>query len=81
MVLSYRGQGRPRNVTLPPEQLERVRQLTDAYKRFRQARTQVLRLQRELLALIDGLEAARVQQGEQPFPTLRSSTPNPRSRR
>ena len=80
-VLSYRGQGRSRNITPPPEQLPAIRQLTDAYRRFRQARTQLLRLQRELLTVMDRLEAARVQLGERPFPALRSSPPTPRSRR
>ena len=80
-VLSYRGQGRPRNITPAPEQLEPVRRLTEAYKRFRQARTQLLRLQREVLTLLDRLEAGRVQQGERQVPTLCASAPSPRSRR
>jgi hypothetical protein len=80
-VLSYRGQGRPQNITPPPEQLTDVRQLTDAYRRFRQARTQLLRLQRQMLTLIDRIEAARVQQGERPFRQLRSPTSRTRSRR
>jgi hypothetical protein len=80
-VLSYRGQGRPRNVTPAPEQLEPVRRLTQAYKRFRQARTQLRRLQREVLTLIDRLEAGRVQQGERQVPALRALAPSPRSRR
>ena len=80
-VLSYRGQGRPQNITPLPEQLADVRQLTDAYRRFRQARTQLLRLQRQLLTLIDHIEAARVLQGERPFQKLRPPTSRTRSRR
>ena len=80
-VLSYRGQGRPKNITPPPQHLAAVRQLTDEYRRFRQARTQLLRLQRQLLTLIDRLEAARVQAGQQRFEQLRSSTSRTRSRR
>jgi hypothetical protein len=80
-VLSYRGQGRPQNITPTPEQLADVRELTDAYRGFRQARTQLLRLQRQLLTLLDRLEAARVQDGERRFQQLRSATPRTRSRR
>ena len=80
-VLSYRGQGRPKNITPAPQHLAAVRQLTDEYRRFRQARTQLLRLQRQLLTLIDRLEAARVQAGQQRFEQLRSSTLPTRSRR
>ena len=80
-VLSYRGQGRPKNVTPAPEHLAAVRQLTEEYRRFRQARTQLLRLQRQMLTLIDRLEAARVQAGQQRFQQLRSPTSRTRSRR
>ena len=80
-VLSYRGQGRPQNITPLPEQLADVRQLTDAYRRFRQARTQLLHLQRQLLTLIDHIEAARVLQGERQFQKLRLPTSRTRSRR
>ena len=80
-VLSYRGQGRPQNISPAPEHIPAVRQLTDEYRRFRQARTQLLRLQRQLLTLIDRLEAARVQAGQQRFEQLRSATSRTRSRR
>jgi hypothetical protein len=80
-VLSYRGQGRPKNVTPAPEQLPAVRQLTDDYRHFRQARTQLLRLQRQLLTLIDRLEAARVQAGKQQFQKGGSPTTSRRARR
>lgn len=74
-VLSYRGQGRPQNITPPAEHLSAVRKLTDDYRLFRQARSQVLRLQRQILKLIDGIEAARVQEGERRFQKLRESFP------
>src|SRR5271157_4372450 len=60
-VLSYRGQGRPQNITPPPEQVSTVQKLTDDYRQFRRGRTQLLRLQRQVLKLIDGIEALRVQ--------------------
>ena len=79
-VLSYRGQGRPRNLSLTPEQLPTLRELTDEYRRFRQARTQLLRLEREILTLIDRIEAARVEEGERRFQKFRCPSPR-RSRR
>jgi hypothetical protein len=75
-VLSYRGQGRPQNITPPPEHVPAVQKLTDDYRQFRQARTQLLRLQRQVLKLIDGIEALRVQEGERRFQKLRASFPS-----
>jgi Family of unknown function (DUF6788) len=69
-VLSYRGQGRPRNISPPAGQLESLRTMTHAYRRCRQARAQLVRWQRQLLSLVDALEAARVQQGEAEFRKL-----------
>jgi hypothetical protein len=80
-VLSYRGQGRPRNITPPSEELAAVQQLTDAYRRFRQARTRLRRLQQQMLTLIDRLEAARLQPGERRFQQLRFLASRTRSRR
>ena len=74
-VLSYRGQGRPQNITPPPEHVSAVRKLTDDYRQFRQARSELLRWQRQILKLIDGIEAARVQEGEHRFQKLRKSFP------
>ena len=71
-MLSYRGHGRPQSITPPPEHLAAVQKLTDEYRRFRQARTALLRLQRQLLELIDRMEAARIAQGERQFQKLRS---------
>ena len=79
-VLSYRGQGRPQNITPPPEQVSVVQRLTDDYRQFRQARTQLLRLQRQVVEFIDGIEAVRVQEGERRFQKLRASFP-PHARR
>ena len=78
-VLSYRGQGRPQNITPPPEQVSAVQKLTDRYRQFRQGRSQLLRLQRQIVEVIDGIEAARVQEGERRFQKLRASfAPHPR---
>jgi hypothetical protein len=71
-VLSYRGPGRPRNISPPPEQLESLGTMTHDYRRCRQARAKLVRWQRQLLTLVDALEAARVQQGQAEFCKLRA---------
>jgi len=80
-VLSYRGQGRPQNITPAPAQLPKLRQLTDAYRRFRQARTQLLRRQRQLLTLVDRLAQARVREGQRRWQRLRAAPSPSRPRR
>ena len=80
MALSYRGQGRRRNIILPPEHVRAVRRLADDYRQFRQARTRLLQLQRQMLKLVDGIEAARMQEGERRFQKLRDSFPSRRRR-
>lgn len=80
-VLSYRGAGRPRNISPPAEQLESLRRMTDDYRRVRKARAKVVRWQRELLALVDALEAARVVLGEAEFQKGRSPAVKPHSSR
>jgi hypothetical protein len=66
-VLSYRGQGKPRNLATTPEHLPVLRALTAPYRRCRQARAQLVRWQRQLLDIVDALQAARVQLGEAEF--------------
>jgi hypothetical protein len=66
-VLSYRGGSRPRNITPRPAQLERFKQGAEAYRRFRQARAHLVKLQRQMVKLVDLIEAERVGQGERKF--------------
>ena len=66
-MLSYRGGSRPRNITPPPEQLARFKQGTQTSRRFRQARARLVKLQRQMVKLVDLIEAERVRQGEQKF--------------
>jgi hypothetical protein len=47
--------------------------MTQDYRRCRQARAKIVRWQRQLLTLVDALEAARIQQGETEFHRLRES--------
>jgi hypothetical protein len=71
-VLAYRGQGRPRNITPRPRQLPTLEKLTASYQRFRQARAALVKLDRQMLAVIDRIEALRREQGEGKFRALRS---------
>ena len=80
-VLSYRGEGRPQNISPPPEQIETLRSMTEDYRRVRQARAKFVRWQRELLRLVDALEAARVELGEAKFQKGRPPAGKPRSSR
>jgi hypothetical protein len=81
-VLSYRGQGRPQNISPPAEQIDALRQMTDDYRRVRQARAKLVRWQRQILKLVDELEAVRVQLGEAEFRKGRPSrVRKPRSSR
>lgn len=79
-VLSYRGQGRPQNISPRPEDVELLRKMTDHYRRCRQARAQLVLWQRQLLKLVDDLQAARVQLGETEFHKV-SPARKPRSSR
>jgi hypothetical protein len=79
-VLSYRGQAQPRNISPPPEQLGSLRTMTQDYRRCRQSRATLVRWQRQLLKLVDALEAARVQAGEAEFRKLRASPSVKKSR-
>jgi len=69
-VLSYRGGPRPQNITVRPEHLHAVKQETDAYRRFRRARAQVVKLHRQMMQVIDRIEAERVRQGNAKFQAL-----------
>jgi hypothetical protein len=80
-ALSYRGEGRPRNISPPPEQIDTLRTITGSYRRVRQARAKLVRWQRQLLVLVDELEAARVQLGEAEFQKGRSPAVKPRRSR
>ena len=69
-VLSWSQHGKTRLRTLPPGERARFRQLTENYRRFRQARAALVKLHRRMLAHIDRLER-----------DLRLPPPQPASRR
>lgn len=69
-VLSWSEHGKTRLRTLPPGERARYQQLTDDYRRFRQARATLVKLHRRMLATVDQLEK-----------TLRLPPPKPAARR
>jgi hypothetical protein len=69
-VLSWSEKGKTRLRTLPPGERTRCQQLTEHYRRFRQARAALVKLHRRMLATIDRLEK-----------TLRLPPPRPAARR
>lgn len=80
-VLSYRGEQKPQTITPPTSQIDTLKEMTDEYRRFRKTRAQLVRLQRQLLNLVDQIQAQRVQQGERDFRKIRSASSLARSRR
>lgn len=55
-VLSWSEHGKTRLRTLPAGERARLRQWTENYRRFRQARATLVKLHRRMLATIDQLE-------------------------
>ena len=69
-VLSWSEQGKTRLRVLPPGERSRLRQLTEHYRRFRQARAELVKLHRRMVSNIDRLEK-----------TLRLAPPKPARRK
>jgi len=69
-VISWSEHGKTRLRTLPPGELPHFRQLTENYRRFRQARAALGKLHQRIVARIDRLETA-----------LQLPPPKPASRR
>jgi hypothetical protein len=57
-VISWSEQGKTRLRTLPPGELAHFRQLSENYRRLRQARAALVKLHQRILAHIDRLEKA-----------------------
>jgi hypothetical protein len=64
LALSLRGEGRPRNFSPPPDQIDALRKMTDDYRRLRRARARLARWHGEVMKLVDEIQAVRVQLGE-----------------
>lgn len=57
-VLSWSDAGKTRLRSLSASELTRWRQLTETYRRFRQARAPLVKLQQQILLVLDRLERA-----------------------
>ena len=57
-VLSWSDHGKTRLRVLPPGERSRLRQLTEHYRHFRQARAELVKLHRRMVSNIDRLEKA-----------------------
>jgi septal ring factor EnvC (AmiA/AmiB activator) len=58
MVLSWSQAGKTRILAVQPGDLDRLVRLTEEYRTFRQARSKLVKLQKELLKEVDKLERA-----------------------
>jgi hypothetical protein len=59
MAITWSSGGRKRLRSLSPKEEMELRRLTENYRRFRQARTQLVELHVEILDVIDQLETVR----------------------
>jgi Family of unknown function (DUF6788) len=66
MVLSWSQGGKTKLLTVKPGDLDRLIRLTGEYRTFRQARSKLVKLQKELLDEVDKLEAALREAPPQP---------------
>ncbi|MBW3599945.1 MAG: hypothetical protein KY475_22070 [Planctomycetes bacterium] len=72
-VLSYRGGQKPQTITPPTNQIEKLKKITDEYRRVRKARTTLVRLQGQLLSIVDQIQDLRVAEGERALAKVRST--------
>ncbi|MBI4488137.1 MAG: hypothetical protein HY694_03550 [Deltaproteobacteria bacterium] len=59
MVLSWSEQGKSRLLSIPVHRVAELRQKSEQYLRFRRARAQVSKISRQIVALLDRIEALR----------------------
>jgi len=64
--LTWSEQGQLTTRKVPPEAVDRVRELTHNYRQFRSRRGQLLALELRLYQLLDGLEQALLTQAQKP---------------
>jgi len=62
MVLSWSEEGSTQIQTIPKGKLTEVRSLSERYQQFRRARARLIKLQQEMIALIDKIDTARRKQ-------------------
>ncbi len=59
MVLSWSEAGRTRLRSIPAQRLNRLRQLTERYQRFRKARARLTQINKAMLDVVNRIEGAR----------------------
>lgn len=59
MVLSWSHQGKTRLLTIPPEKLDRLRSGSERYLEYRRARARAGEIFKQILKLLDQIEALR----------------------
>ena len=59
MVLSWSDQGKTRLKSVPAQRLDELRHKSEAYQRFRRARSQVALISKQMLTVIDRIEMLR----------------------
>jgi len=59
LVLSWSHQGKTRLKAIPPEKLAKVRRKSEEYARFRRGRAQISVINKQMLEVIDHIEALR----------------------
>ena len=80
--VSFADQGRSRTRVVPQSDRPAVQDLTQAYRRFRQARRKIKDLSQQLLQAVDALGQARCQDGHKRYTRLASrSESKPSNRR
>jgi len=73
--VSFVDQGRSKTRVVPPEQRARVQDLTQAYRRSRDARREIKQLMQQLLDAVHALGQAQRQQGYQRYKRLAAKSP------
>lgn len=58
-VLSWSQKGRTRLHSIPPEHRERLRRLAQRYQQFRTARAHLVKIQQEMIQIINKMEVLR----------------------
>lgn len=79
--VSFTENGRSRTRVVPIEQLSEVRDMTDAYRRFRQARSEIQKLCGELMAALDAFGERHCQEGKARYDRLRTAQTRKRARK
>jgi hypothetical protein len=68
VVLADRSQKPYRTLALRPREVAKLRRLTEAYRRVRKGRTQLVAIHKAMLEIVDGLTESRLEEGRRRAP-------------